>query len=188
MKNFGAILAAFGVTVTVWGAQPAFGDQNDPRLAPLFEGLMEAPRDSRNAASIEQEIWAIWVQPATASGRVLMRQGTLQMQNFDLMGAIDTFTALIEIEPEFAEAWNKRATIHYLVGNLAESLTDIEQVMALEPRHFGAQAGRGLVLDAMDLDEAALEEYERALEMNPHMASIRDRLEALRDELQGRDL
>jgi len=184
MKMRGAILAVLALLVAV----PASADQNDPRLNPLFDGLMAATPESRDAMVIEREIWSIWTLPGTASGRVLMNQGVSQMENFDLMGAIRTFTALIEIEPEFAEGWNKRATIHYMVGNLAESLTDIEVVMELEPRHFGAQAGRGLVLDAMGLEEAALEEYERALEMNPHMASIRQRMETLREELKGSEL
>ncbi|MEQ8832593.1 MAG: tetratricopeptide repeat protein [Alphaproteobacteria bacterium] len=177
--------ALFAITVA---SGPVLADQNDKRLGALFEVLLNAAPGSPEAMVAQQQIWSLWLQAPTATGRILMAQGVDQMQTQDLTGAIKTFTALIELEPDFAEAWNKRATVYFLMGLYPESLADIDETLNLEPRHFGAQSGQGLVFDAMKEPEAALQSFEKALSLNPHMPQIESRAEQLRAELRARQL
>lgn len=187
MLRFFAILALAALSLAPLSST-GVADQNDARLGPLFEILLNAPENSPDAHAAQETIWAIWLEAPTASGRILMKQGLQQMHQMDHTGAITTFSALIEFTPNFAEAWNKRATLHYLQGNFADSLADIDETLKLEPRHFGAQSGMGLVFDAMEEWEAAIDAYEKALRINPHMPQIATRLEQLREEMKGREL
>jgi tetratricopeptide (TPR) repeat protein len=93
---------------------------------------------------------------------------------------------MVERAPEFAEGWNKRATVHFLMGNWQASVRDIRQTLALEPRHFGALFGLGMIYDALEQPEAALRSFEATLALNPHSDSTRQRIEQLREELRGR--
>lgn len=165
----------------------AAADQTDPRLAPLFEQLKKAP-DTETGQVIEQAIWHIWSKAQTAGGGLLLRQGEQYMNEGRNDLALGNFDALVQIEPEFAEAWNKRATLHYLMGNLNDSVADIQRVLALEERHFGALAGLGLIYDAMDRKEAALKAFRAALEIHPNLENIRRRAEELAEEIEGRKL
>lgn len=178
-------IALVAVTLT---AAPTLADQNDKRLGALFEVLLNAPKGSPEAMVAQQQIWALWLQAPTATGRILMAQGVEQMQRQELAAAAKTFTALIELEPDFAEAWNKRATVFFLLGLYPESLSDIDETLNLEPRHFGAQSGQGLVFEAMDEPHAALEAFEKALSLNPHMPQIRSRIEQLKAERRAREI
>lgn len=180
-----ALVAAFAMIVL---SMPGLADQQDKRLDSLFDILHFAPLNSQEAYIAQQGIWALWIQAPTASGRVLMRQGTQQMSQGDMDQAIKTFSALIALEPDFAEAWNKRATIYFMQGNYSDSLADIYETLEREPRHFGAKSGLGLILDAMEEPEAALQAFHEALEINPHMDQIRERVEQLKKQIQGRQL
>ena len=173
-----ALVAAFAISVL---SMPGLADQQDKRLDSLFDILHSAPLNSQEAFIAQQGIWALWVQAPSASGRVLMRQGTQQMSQGDMDQAIETFSALIALEPGFAEAWNKRATIYFMQGNYSDSLADIYETLEREPRHFGAKSGLGLILDAMEEPEAAIEAF-------PHMEQIRERTEQLKKEIEGRQL
>ena len=175
-----AVLTLFFVAFAI----PAMADQNDQRLDPLFEKLKAAP-DIDAAKEIEFHIWDIWSKANTAGGGVLFRQGVQYMNHGEHEKALVNFNALVEIEPEFAEGWNKRATLHYLMGNYDGSVADIQRTLALEERHFGALSGLGLIYDALDQKEAALKAFRAALEINPKMESIRRRAEELIEETEG---
>jgi tetratricopeptide (TPR) repeat protein len=99
--------------------------------------------------------------------------------------AIVSFNRLIARSPDFAEAWNRRATLHYLMGNDAASIKDIEQTLALEPRHFGALSGLGLIMMRNQRPGVALRSFEAALELHPHLPAARAHLEPLRELLEG---
>lgn len=162
--------------------------QDDPRLDSLFETLHEAEPGSLDSVMAQQRIWEIWVQAETASGRILMSDGLVHMRTANLEAALETFTALIDLEPDLAEAWNKRATVHYMMGNYDASIADIEKVLELEPRHFGAQSGLGMIHDARGDLRLAVQALEAALEMNPHMHGTRARVEELKRQIRGQEL
>jgi tetratricopeptide (TPR) repeat protein len=117
-----------------------------------------------------------------------MDQGRAAMdaQRFD--EALELFGEVIERDPNYAEGWNRRATLHYLTGRFEKSLADINKVLALEPRHFGALSGRGLVLTQLDRLHDAIEAFRAALEVNPHMQSARVNIEHLREVLEKREI
>ena len=117
-----------------------------------------------------------------------MSVGVAQMSRRDYSGALGSFAQIIDADPEFAEGWNKRATVHWLMENYEESLVDIEHTLRLEPRHFGALSGRGLVYIELENWEGALEAFEAALAVNPQMRGPQINAEALRLMLERRDI
>jgi tetratricopeptide (TPR) repeat protein len=166
-------------------AQPARADQDDPRLDGLFERLQKT-RNRTEARLIEQQIWQLWIESADAAVNRLMQQGIGAMRQGRYAAALRAFDRMVEDAPDFAEGWNKRATVHYLMGDWSASVLDIQRTLALEPRHFGALSGLGLIYDALDQPEAALRSFEAMLDLNPHSESTRLRVDELRRQLQGR--
>ncbi len=181
MKAIKATLLAVLLAVAV---APAAADQDDTRLDELFESLTDTP-DPLRAQSLEARIWRIWLEHEDGAVAELMRKGVDAMQRGDRRSALEDFDQIVTIAPDFAEGWNKRATVHYLLGNYEESLADIAETLAREPRHFGALSGRGLVYSQLEDFEAALEAFEAALEVHPHMIGPRANAEALRKLLEG---
>ena len=118
----------------------SMADQNAPELDPLFDQLKEAS-DLAAAASVEREIWLRWLQSGDDDVNAQMARGMQAMERGDGRTALSAFDEVVERAPGFAEGWNKRATLHWLMGNLAASVEDIERTLALEPRHFGALSG-----------------------------------------------
>jgi tetratricopeptide (TPR) repeat protein len=163
---------------------PAMADQRDSRLDALFERLQETS-DPVDAATTQQRIWQIWIESDDAASSQLMRRGMAAMAGGDSESALDAFDELVTLAPDFAEAWNKRATVYYLMGRFDESVTDIQQTLELEPRHFGALSGLALIYDAVDNPEAAIRSLEAALDINPHLHGSRDRLRSLREKMKG---
>lgn len=162
-------------------------DQTDPRLAPLFEQLRGASEPAA-ASSIERQIWDIWLEPSDPALEPLMREGTDAMNRRDYGAALATFDEMVELAPQFAEGWNKRATVNYFLGNYRESLADIEATLELEPHHFGALSGRGLVYVELGEFERALAAFEEALAVSPQSPGPRANAEALREVLGQRDI
>ncbi len=168
-------------------AGPAMADQRDGRLPALFAALLDAP-DPHAAQALEAEIWTIWYEHDDRAIVLLMRQGRGAMVRRDFTGALRSFDQVVKIAPGYAEGWNARATLYYLMGEHQASLADIEKTLALEPRHFGALSGRGLVFVALERWEAALEAFEAALAVNPQMPGPRMNAEAIRKELSDREI
>ncbi len=164
-------------------AGPAAADQNDPRLDRLFEQLYHAP-DSLAARAVEHAIWEIWLASDDDVINALMGEGVAAMQRRDYPAALRSFDSMVELAPEFAEGWNKRATLYYLMGAYENSLDDIVRTLELEPRHFGALSGRGLILQDLGRDEEALTAFEAALDLNPQMPGARHNADALRKSLE----
>jgi tetratricopeptide (TPR) repeat protein len=164
--------------------QPAAADQNDRRLDALFARLSASP-STEAAQAVEAEIWTIWLEIDDSASARLLRQGSDAMAKRLYPVAIHSFNRLVDRSPGFAEGWNRRATLHYLMGNDEASVRDIEQTLALEPRHFGALSGLGLIMLRNDRPEAALRSFEAALEVHPHLPAARAHLEALRQLVEG---
>lgn len=179
---------AFGLLVGLAGL-PGSGacDQTDPRLGPLFEQLKTATQPEA-ASSIERRIWEIWLESSDPAVESLMEDGVGAMNRGDYGAALETFDQMVVLAPEFAEAWNKRATVHYVLGNLHESLADIDATLKLEPHHFGALSGRGLVYVKLGDYEQALSAFEDALDVSPQSAGPLANAKALREILGQRDI
>lgn len=169
---------------SVLAVSGAGADQRDPRLPELFAQLQNTgePFEARYA---EQEIWRIWMSSGRDDVDALMREGMEAMHSGRFADAIDDFGRIVEIAPEFAEGWNKRATAYYLNDDLRESVRDIQQTLALEPRHFGAISGMGLIFLERGDPVGALDAFETVLEIHPHSRGARFRVDMLRQVLEG---
>ncbi|HET8726436.1 MAG TPA: tetratricopeptide repeat protein [Alphaproteobacteria bacterium] len=165
---------------------PAVAGQDDPRLGALFQRLHEA-RDPAEAATAESLIWSIWLSYTgdVDDVRLLMRRGVEAMNANSLIQAENLFTEVTELAPDFAEGWNRRATVRYMRGDYAGSIADIQATLALEPRHFAALSGLGLCYAELDQLERAIAAFEAALEINPHMSGARANVERLQELLEG---
>jgi len=175
------ICGLFGAVV------PAFGDQKDPRLDDLFASLQRVAEPA-TAARIEQQIWIIWLETSDRDAAALLSTGSRQMSRGDYADALETFDKLVKLAPDFAEGWNKRATVLYLMDDLRRSLEDIARTLELEPRHFGALSGRGLVHIKRDDLERALKAFEETLVVHPLMPGPRANIEAIRKVLKSREI
>lgn len=168
-------------------AVPAAADQADPRLDELF-AVLHTTDSTRNARRAEQAIWAVWIDHQDAQRRAAMARGIAAMNSQRLTDALTIFDGLIEVAPDYAEAWNKRATIYFLMGDYDASIADIDRTLDLEPRHFGALSGLGQIRIAQRDPEGALRAFEDALLVNPHMLSTQSIVDALRERLEGNEL
>jgi tetratricopeptide (TPR) repeat protein len=120
----------------------------------------------------EHSVWQVWGRSGDAEADRLLQAGIEQMSRGDGPGAVETFTKAIQRKPDFAEAWNKRATVHFLMGEHQKSLEDCDEVMKRNPAHFGALAGYGQIYLQLDQPERALAYFRRALRINPNMRSV----------------
>lgn len=166
---------------------PVAADQNDERLDDLFDELQNASNAAQSAV-IEQQIWLIWTLGPNEEADRLMNRGIRAMRLGEWTLAERLFDELIEQEPEFAEAWNKRATVHYVLGDYTESMSDIEQTLKLEPRHFGALSGLGSIFARLDQPNAAIRVFEQVLELYPHSRSSQQSIELLQEKLLDRTI
>lgn len=162
---------------------PGQADQNNPRLDDLFTQLHSATSEQR-IQQLENSIWVIWMQHDNDAVQRLMQLGTQRMNQGQYPEALLVFSQLVESFPDFAEAWNKRATLYYLMGNLEQSLADIEHTLALEPRHFGALSGQGLIHAERQELQAARQSFERLLQVHPHSAAARANLDRVLTEIR----
>ncbi len=181
MKRLVPVLALLAAVVFA----PALeARQDDSRLDSLFARL-QITDNAAEANGIEAMIWGIWTDAEDDELDRLMAAGIGAMSTGRFGSALESFNAIIERDPEFAEGWNKRATLYYLMGRLDDSIADVERTLALEPRHFGALSGLGLIYTALEDAEAALTWFELAIEVNPHMPSVVLRAAILRKMLKG---
>jgi len=156
-------------------------------LDTLFSALKIAPDDA-SAKAIEDRIWALWVVSGSDTCDLLMSRVKDAVDDKDYDLAIKLLSAIIAIKPGYVEAWNRRATVYYLKQDYAHSIADIAEVLKREPRHFGALAGLGLMLQEIGDDKDALDAYRRALAIDPHLDNIADTIKTLRDKVEGREI
>jgi len=159
-------------------ASPA--DQNDPALDRLFERLTITTSDEE-ASNITREIWQRWTANDDPTVSQLMQTGIRALNYSTYRKALQSFDRVIEMAPEFAEGWNKRATLYYHIKEYRRSIDDIKETLRLEPRHFGAWSGLGLVSIAQENYSGALAAFKKALSINPHIANIRRYVQKLED-------
>ena len=164
------------------------GETGDMGDVPALTRALRDP-DSGVRALAEQSLWRVWSRSGDADADKILMHGTEQMQRGDLAEAVGTFTEIIKRKPDFAEAWNKRATAYYLAGEFEKSLADCDEVMKRNPVHFGALSGYGLIYLQLGKPEDALLYFERALDVNPNLAGIEQAVQAIKQLLaqQGKD-
>ena len=161
----------------------ANADQTDPRLDSLFAQL-KFITDHRHGTELSNLIWDIWLQVDDIEAQQRLQDGMIAMDRGQFGSALQHFSSLIQRSPGFAEGWNRRATLHYLRGDYASSTRDIKQTLLLEPRHFGALSGLGLIMMRLREPDAAIIAFEKSLAVNPHAANVRYHLERLRKLVQ----
>ena len=144
--------------------------------------LLKALRDEDEGvrALAENALWDVWSRSGDAQVDALFQHGVEQMTNGAAEAAIETFTLVITKKPDFAEGWNKRATIYYLVGEYQKSLHDCAEVIKRNPQHWGALAGYGQIYLALDQPEMALDYFQRALRVNPNLGQVEAAVEELK--------
>jgi tetratricopeptide (TPR) repeat protein len=156
-------------------------------LDTLFKALKIAPDDA-SARAIESRIWAVWTISGSDTCNLLMARVKVATEAKDYDLALKLLGAVIEIKPDYVEAWNQRATIYYLKNDYAHAIADIGEVLAREPRHFGALSGLGLMLQELGDDKDALHAYRDALKIDPHLENVPDAVKELTVKVEGRDI
>jgi tetratricopeptide (TPR) repeat protein len=163
----------------------AKAQQPSPELDQLFAKLRD-PATGSEVLRIEPQIWSLWMQGGTGEENDKLAAATQSMNLGAFALADKQMTELLVTSANFPEAWNKRATLYFLMGRMDESLADIEKVLDLEPRHFGALSGRGMIYQRQGKNAEALAAFKEALSMNPSMVGPRlavQQLEKLVPEL-----
>lgn len=175
------------LSILLFSGSASVADQRDARLEPLFTALKSS--SAQEAPFIERQIWSIWSRHG-GDDEINMRfqRGVVLMNSGQIDRAIGIFSRIVEIDPDFAEAWNKRATLLYMSGDFSGSVRDIQRTLSLEPRHFGALSGLGLIYSELDSTEGAIKAFTAALEINPHMPWIEERLAVLEERRDGEAL
>lgn len=162
----------------------AHADQNAEKLDSLLQELAAA-KDPITAQAIEQEVWRAWMDSGNEDVNRELEAGIRAMDRGRLDEAIRRFSTVIEKAPNFAEGWNKRATAYYLNNELVESMQDIRQTLHLEPRHFGAISGMGLIYLRLGDDLAALQAFEEVLKIYPLSPGANQHVKQLTKKLEG---
>jgi len=161
----------------------AYADHTDERLDGLFLTL-SISSDLPTIRKTESQIWEIWFNHPNKDVEQLMQMGMARMNFNRYADAMFIFTQMIESFPNYAEGWNRRATLHYVLGNYKESIEDIEQVLALEPRHFGALSGLGMVYLRQEELSKAKNAFESLIDVHPHSPNAKRNLEQITQDLR----
>jgi tetratricopeptide (TPR) repeat protein len=193
-----------GVAAGVWLGQndmasgaPPEGADNPPATGPkvdrshniefLFQALKAAP-DDETARLIEGRIWALWLASGSDTADLLMSRARNAIEQNDADLALQLLDAIIELKPDYVEAWNRRATLYFEKHDYGRAMSDIAQVLAREPRHFGALTGLGMILEDIGDDKRALEAFRRALEVDPRLERVPEIVKTLTEKVEGRNI
>jgi tetratricopeptide (TPR) repeat protein len=169
------------------GKLPKVGADKTKGLDFLFGALKAAP-DEDSAKHVEARIWALWMQTPSDTAALLMMRAKAAMDAQQMDVALKLLDAVVKLRPDYVEAWNRRATLYYLQNDYAHSLGDIEQVLVREPRHFGALAGLGMIMQDLGDDRRALDAFRKALAINPHLDKVPELVKTLSEKVEGRDI
>ena len=164
-----------------------FADERKKQLDKLFNELkIDNPALT---FEVEQKIWEIWsTHPKKNELTVMLSEGSTLVKDDKLNEAVNIFTKVIELDPSWAEAWNKRATVLYLLGEFQKSQNDIDKVLELEERHFGALAGQGLVNIQLKKYDKAIMSYEKAQKIYPTMKSPKIMIKEIKELIKRQSI
>lgn len=164
---------------------PLLSEERDERLDQLFAVLKDAKNEQLSQKAV-QEIEAIWTKSGSDTIDLLVEWAGDAANNKEYGKALDFLDNVVRLKPDYAEGWNKRATVHFLNKDFGLSIADVERTLELEPRHFGALAGLGIMLLDYNEDARALEFMQHALDLNPTLKHIEKRIETIRKKVEGR--
>lgn len=162
-------------------------DERNRNLDFLFGALKVAPDDA-SAKAVEERIWAAWTSAGDDTTNLLMSRAKKAADEEDYPLAVRLLSAVIEIKPDFTEAWNRRATVYFLEKDYVNAVADIAKVLSREPRHFGALAGLGLILQDTGDDKRALAAYRKALEVYPRLKGVEEKVKTLTQKVEGKNI
>lgn len=189
--TFNSLVAVLAVVyATSLPAQQSAPDvlDADPDVLLNRLGTLTAPDDAPEARRLAREIEERWSHSGSAAMDLLLVRGREAMEAQDWPRAVAHLTALTDHAPDWAEGWNLRATTFFLMDRYGPAIADIEQVLILEPRHFGALAGLGIMLEQLGEREAALDAFRRAQQVFPAEENVNAAIERLERETGERDL
>jgi tetratricopeptide (TPR) repeat protein len=166
---------------------PKVGGDRTRGLDFLFGALKAAP-DQTSAKHVEARIWAMWMQTPSDTAALLMLRAKAAMDAQKIDVALKLLDSVVKLRPDYVEAWNRRATLYYLKNDYAHSLQDIREVLVREPRHFGALAGLGMIMQDLGDEKRALEAFRKALAVNPHLEKVPELVKTLTEKVEGRDI
>jgi len=159
----------------------------ESRLDSLFATL-QSTTDGRAAKTAESDIIALWLESGSDTVDLLMdwTLDAMEQKNYPL--ALDYLDRIVSMQPDYIEGWNKRATVHFLSDDYSKAIADIEQTLALEPRHFGALSGLGTIMREIGDNDRAVIAFREALAIDPHLDSVKEALDEIEKEESGRDI
>ncbi|ABD89514.1 tetratricopeptide repeat protein [Rhodopseudomonas palustris] len=166
---------------------PKVGADRTRGLDFLFGALKAAP-DEASAKHVEARIWALWAQTSSDTTALLMSRSKAALDAGKTEVALKLLDSVVKLRPDYLEGWNRRATLYYLQNDYTHSLRDIEQVLVREPRHFGALAGLGMIMQDLGDDKRALDAFRKALAVNPHLDKVPELVKTLTEKVEGRDI
>jgi len=191
---FAAVLVASSASAQPEPAPPDADSQaatdapsRESRLDSLFATL-QSTTDGRAAKTAESDIIALWLESGSDTVDLLMdwTLDAMEQKNYPL--ALDYLDRIVSMQPDYVEGWNKRATVHFLSDDYSKAIADIEQTLALEPRHFGALSGLGTIMREIGQTDRAVVAFREALAIDPHLDSVQEALDEIEKEEGGRDI
>jgi tetratricopeptide (TPR) repeat protein len=159
-----------------------------PRGLDFLFGALKAAPDDASAKHVEARIWALWLHTPSDTAALLMVRAKAAMDAEQIDVALKLLDAVVKLRPDYIEGWNRRATIYYLKNDYTHSLEDLQQVLVREPRHFGALAGLGMIMQDIGDDKRALDAFRKALALNPHLEKVPELVKTLSEKVEGRDI
>lgn len=170
------------------GKLPKVGSADRNRGLDFLFGALKAAPDEESAKYVEARIWALWMQTPSDTAALLMARVKLAMDAQKMDVALKLLDAVIKLRPDYVEAWNRRATVYYMQNDYARSLADLKQVLIREPRHFGALAGLGMIMEDIGDDKRALDAFRKALAIDPYLDKVPEMVKSLSEKVDGRDI
>ncbi len=190
MRRFRFFIVSLVLAVTASFGGSAHGEtivsrhDNGKKLDELFVTLKRSKSEAI-ANDLANSIREEWTASGSATVDLLMQWALQAMNRKDNGAAMDFLDQVVTLKPDFAEGWNRRATLHFTMNNYSKSMLDIEKTLQLEPRHFGALAGMGMIFLTLDKKEQALLAYQKALEIYPLMRDVQKTVGELEDQMAG---
>jgi tetratricopeptide (TPR) repeat protein len=167
---------------------PAFHRGERVQSIDFLFGALKAAPDDASAKAVEDRIWSMWTAMGNDTTGLLMSRAKKAIDDDDYNLALRLLDAIIEIKPDYTEAWNRRATVYFLKKDYANSLADLSKVLTREPRHFGALSGLGLIMQDIGDDKRALDAYRKALDVYPRLKGVPEKVKTLTEKVEGRDI